>query len=88
MDRWIVVGFLGQLLFGSRFIIQWLKSEKRKESYVPVVFWYLSIGGGLILFLYALHIKDIVFTIGQGAGIFIYFRNLVLIRRKANGVTG
>lgn len=88
MNGWMIVGFLGQFVFGARFIIQWFKSEKRKESYVPVIFWYLSIIGGLILFAYAIHIKDIVFTIGQGAGIFIYFRNLVLIRRKASGETG
>lgn len=81
MDRWIIFGFLGQLLFGSRFFIQWFLSELRKKSYVPTIFWYISIIGGIFLFIYALHIKDIVFTVGQGAGIFVYARNLILIKR-------
>jgi lipid-A-disaccharide synthase-like uncharacterized protein len=81
MDKWIIFGFVGQVLFASRFFVQWLASEIRKKSYVPTVFWYLSIFGGIVLFIYALHIKDIVFTVGQGAGIIIYLRNLVLIKR-------
>lgn len=82
VNGWVLFGILGQILFGSRFIVQWLASERRQESTIPVAFWYLSLLGGLILFAYAFwYRQDIVFTIGQSAGVFIYVRNLVLIRR-------
>ncbi len=79
INGWIIFGFFGQLLFGMRFIIQWICSEKRKRSYIPLVFWYLSISGGVILFIYAIHRQDPVFIVGQGMGLFIYVRNLFLI---------
>lgn len=82
-DAWVIVGFLGQAGFFMRFVVQWLASEKKGESVVPVIFWYFSIAGGAILFIYAWHIKDPVFSIGQGLGLLIYCRNLVLIKRKA-----
>ena len=86
INGWVLFGILGQILFGSRFIVQWLASERRKESTIPVAFWYLSLLGGLILFAYAFwYRQDIVFTIGQSAGIFIYLRNLMLIRRSRPG---
>ena len=89
VNGWVLFGILGQILFGSRFIVQWLASEKRKESTIPVAFWYLSLLGGLILFAYAFwYRQDIVFTIGQSAGIFIYIRNLMLIRRPRPGAAG
>ena len=81
MNYWVAIGFLGQLLFGLRFIIQWICSEKKKQSYIPIAFWYLSIAGGLILFAYAIYRKDPVFIVGQGTGLFVYGRNLVLIAR-------
>lgn len=82
VNGWVLFGILGQILFGMRFIVQWLASERRKESTIPVAFWYLSLLGGLILFAYAFwYRQDIVFTIGQSAGVFIYVRNLMLIRR-------
>ena len=62
MDGWIIFGFCGQLFFSARFFIQWIISEIKKKSHVPVAFWYLSILGGLFLFIYAIHIKDIVFN--------------------------
>ena len=83
MDGWVLFGLSGQLFFGSRFFIQWFLSEIRKKSYVPTIFWYLSALGGILLFIYAIHIKDVVFIIGQGAGICIYFRNIILIRRNS-----
>jgi len=86
VNGWVLFGILGQILFGSRFIVQWLASERRKESTIPVAFWYLSLLGGLILFAYAFwYRQDIVFTIGQSAGVFIYVRNLMLIRRPRPG---
>jgi len=75
----LIIGFLGQGLFASRFIIQWIYSEKKGQSSIPIIFWYLSISGGLGLLTYALFRKDPVIIIGQTFGIFIYIRNLVLI---------
>ena len=78
----LVIGFLGQGVFASRFVIQWIYSEKKGESSIPIVFWYLSIFGGLGLLIYAISRKDPVIIIGQLFGIFIYLRNLFLIYKK------
>lgn len=76
-----VVGMAGQMLFFSRFLVQWVVSEKRGRSTVPLSFWYLSIGGGLLLLWYALWRRDPVISIGQLVGLFVYGRNLMLIQR-------
>lgn len=81
-DLWVVFGLCGQLLFGSRFIVQWVASERKKSSYIPVVFWYLSLCGGIVTAIYAIHRRDPVFIIGQSAGLVVYARNLMLIHRK------
>ena len=78
---WLAIGFAGQAIFSMRFLVQWISSERQRRSVVPVAFWYLSVLGGLTLFIYALHQKDPVFILGQGAGIAIYLRNLWLIRQ-------
>ncbi|SJZ49879.1 lipid-A-disaccharide synthase N-terminal domain-containing protein [Consotaella salsifontis] len=78
-DVWIVVGFIAQGVFTARFIVQWIASERARRSVIPVAFWTLSLVGGILLFIYALQRRDPVFIIGQGAGIFIYARNLSLI---------
>ncbi len=80
----LIIGFIGQGLFASRFIVQWIYSEKKGESYIPLIFWYLSIFGGLGLLSYAIFRKDPVIITGQLFGIFIYLRNLILIYRKKN----
>jgi len=82
LNGWVLFGLLGQAAFSARFLVQWIVSERKGESVVPVVFWYLSLLGGLILTIYALYKKDIVFIIGQGSGVIVYLRNLVLIYRK------
>jgi len=79
---WLVLGFLGQALFSMRFLIQWVFSEKQKRSIIPTAFWYFSLAGGLTLFSYALLRQDPVFILGQGLGLFIYIRNLMLIRKE------
>jgi lipid-A-disaccharide synthase-like uncharacterized protein len=79
---WVIFGFVGQVLFFFRFFYQWLASEAAKRSVVPEAFWYFSIAGGLVLFIYAIQRSDPVFTVGQGCGIFIYVRNIYLIRRE------
>ena len=83
----LVIGFLGQALFASRFIFQWIYSEKIGKSSIPIIFWYLSIFGGIGLLIYALFRKDPVIIVGQMFGIFIYLRNLILIYRKKKNET-
>ena len=80
MKYWIAFGLLGQICFSMRFLIQWLHSEKKKKSVIPISFWYFSLVGSVILFIYAaFYLKDIVFILGQSFGLFIYTRNLMLI---------
>ena len=80
----LLIGFLGQGFFASRFIFQWIYSEKKGESSIPVIFWYLSIFGGIGLLTYAVFRKDPVIISGQLFGIFIYLRNLILIYKNRN----
>ena len=79
---WLVIGLLGQALFSARFLVQWIASERRKESVIPTYFWYFSIGGGVTLLVYAIHRVDPVFIIGQAGGLFVYARNLYFISRR------
>lgn len=82
MNSWVLIGLFGQTLFFMRFFVQWLASEKKKESIIPVQFWYLSLGGSFVLLIYAIYRVDPVFILGQAAGFFIYARNLMLIYKK------
>lgn len=82
MNVWVIIGLIGQSTFFMRFLVQWLVSEKRGESVIPVYFWYLSLIGGVILLIYAVHIGDPVFILGQSCGLFVYIRNIMLIYRK------
>jgi lipid-A-disaccharide synthase-like uncharacterized protein len=81
---WLILGFSAQALFSARFIVQWIASEKARESIVPALFWYLSMAGGGLLLIYAIHIKDPVFIIGQAFGFMIYGRNIYFLIRKKN----
>lgn len=78
----LIIGFTGQLFFASRFIYQWIYSEKLGKSSIPIGFWYLSIFGGIGLLIYAISRRDPVIILGQSLGIFIYLRNLILIYKK------
>ena len=85
MDKasiWLAVGFMGQAVFASRFLVQWITSERQKRSVIPHAFWYLSILGGATLLVYAIYRGDPVFIVGQAGGLFIYSRNLRLIARE------
>ena len=86
MNWWVILGFVGQAAFFMRMLIQWIASERRGESFIPIYFWYLSLSGGLILFIYAIRIGDPVFILGQSCGVLVYTRNLMLIYRKNNKV--
>ena len=78
---WFAVGMLGQAVFVSRFVVQWLASERAGRSIVPKAFWWLSLSGAALLLVYAVHRRDLVFVLGQSFGWLVYSRNLVLLRR-------
>ena len=83
---WLTVGFGGQFIFTARFLVQWAASEKKREPVVPLAFWWISLFGGLTLFCYAVHQADPPFILGQGMGLVVYIRNLMLAskaRRRA-----
>ncbi len=81
---WIMVGFVGQLLFSMRFLVQWIMSERARKSVMPVTFWYFSLAGGIVLLAYTIYRRDPVFMLGQGMGLVIYARNLWLIHGTRN----
>lgn len=76
-----LLGFGGQVVFFLRFLVQWIASERSQRSVIPLAFWYLSIGGSLLLLLYGILDRDPVIIVGQALGTLIYLRNLALIRR-------
>jgi lipid-A-disaccharide synthase-like uncharacterized protein len=82
LDFWLILGFIAQFMFTGRFFVQWIASERKKKSVMPISFWYLSFLGGLLLLIYAIHLKDPVFILGQSTGTFVYIRNLMLIYKK------
>ena len=79
---WVMIGFLGQLMFTMRFLVQWLVSERSRKSVIPVAFWYFSLAGGVVLFTYAVWRRDPVIILGQATGLIIYVRNLWLIHAE------
>ena len=81
-NPWLYLGFFAQCLFAARFLVQWIVSERKKQSVVPIHFWFLSISGGILLLTYAIYRQDPVFILGQSMGVFIYTRNLMLLRKE------
>jgi lipid-A-disaccharide synthase-like uncharacterized protein len=86
-ELWLVVGFIAQLIFSLRFIVQWIASERAGKSVMPVAFWFISMLGGFMLLAYAIYRRDPVFILGQATGAIVYFRNLVLIYREKGHAT-
>jgi lipid-A-disaccharide synthase-like uncharacterized protein len=82
---WVLFGLSAQLMFTARFVVQWIASERARNSVVPVAFWYFSLAGGVMLLCYALYRKDPVFVLGQALGVVIYTRNLWLIHSNRAG---
>ena len=82
---WLTVGFLGQALFTARFVVQWLVSERKRDSVVPVAFWWLSLLGGMALLCYAISRHDPVIIVGQAMGLCVYLRTLCWYIRQSNG---
>jgi lipid-A-disaccharide synthase-like uncharacterized protein len=76
LDWWIALGFVAQLMFTARFAVQWIASERENRMVIPLAFWFFSIGGGVLLLVYAIHRRDPVFIAGQAFGVFVYARNL------------
>ena len=79
LDWWLALGFLAQGLFTARFLVQWIASERAGKSVMPIAFWFFSIGGGVLLLVYALYRRDPVFIAGQALGLVVYIRNLYFI---------
>ncbi|MDR3633196.1 MAG: lipid-A-disaccharide synthase N-terminal domain-containing protein [Isosphaeraceae bacterium] len=84
---WGGIGLLGQGAFTARFLVQWLASERKRETVLPVAFWWFSLAGGLITLTYVIHLGSLSLTLGQGMGLIVYVRNLMLVgkakRREA-----
>ena len=78
---WLIIGFIGQTIFASRFLIQWVVSERASRSIIPNIFWWISLAGSLTLLSYAIHKQDPVFIVGQSCGFLIYSRNIYLIKK-------
>jgi len=81
---WATVALVGQMIFGGRFVLQWIVSEYKKKSYVPTAFWFMSLAGSLILLVYSIHIKNPIFMLAFSLNTFIYLRNLHLIYMHAD----
>jgi lipid-A-disaccharide synthase-like uncharacterized protein len=81
-DWWVILGFIAQLMFTGRFLVQWIESERQGKSVIPIAFWFFSIAGGLLLLAYALYRRDPVFIAGQAFGVFVYVRNLYLVMKE------
>lgn len=79
---WTAVGLIGNALFSSRFLIQWLHSERQKQLIVPPVFWHLSFWGSLIALVYAFHVDKLPIILGYLFLPFLYARNLKLLKRS------
>ena len=86
-NPWIILGLIAQFFFFMRFFVQWIASEKEGKSVIPIGFWYLSLIGGALLLIYAIHTSDPIFILGQSCGFLIYTRNLYLIHREKKNCT-
>ncbi len=84
VDGWTLLGLAGQVLFFTRFIIQWIATERARRTVVPRSFWYFSIAGALVLLFYSFVRKDPVFIAGYLLAMIIYLRNLRFALRPGN----
>lgn len=84
INFFLIIGFIGQFMFSTRFFVQWIASERAKKSVIPFSFWIFSLFGSIFLFVYAVYKRDPVFILGQAPNIFIYSRNIYLIKREKN----
>ena len=87
-DFWLAFGIVAQLQFGARFVVQWIASERAGRSVMPLMFWFFSMGGGVLTLIYGIARRDGVIIIGQALSVFIYLRNLSLIFRERREAAG
>ena len=87
LDPWVIFGLSAQFVFFMRFVVQWWVSEKKKESVIPVAFWYLSLAGTFMILIYSIRQKDVVFITASILNSMIYLRNLALINSKKKAQT-
>ena len=84
---WAIVALVGQVIFGGRFVVQWIASERRKQSYVPPAFWVMSVVGSLTMLAYAVHLENPILMAAFSLNVLIYLRNLQMIYRRTPSVT-
>ncbi|MBU4210793.1 lipid-A-disaccharide synthase N-terminal domain-containing protein [Patescibacteria group bacterium] len=84
IDWWIIFGFCAQFVFFLRFVVQWWASEKAKKTVIPKLFWYLSMMGTLMILIYSIKRKDIVFIVASCLNILLYLRNLIIAKKHKN----
>lgn len=80
---WKVIGWAGNAIFFSRFFVQWIATEKKKQVIVPISFWWLSLTGSLLLLLYGIHRRDSVFIFAYAFTWIPYIRNIVIHHRNS-----
>jgi lipid-A-disaccharide synthase-like uncharacterized protein len=85
--HWIAIGLAGQVAFFSRFLVQWIASERAGESVVPRAFWHLSLVGSLVLLVYSIHRREPILALGYVPNAVVYLRNLALLRRSGAGAS-
>jgi lipid-A-disaccharide synthase-like uncharacterized protein len=85
--HWIAIGLAGQAAFFSRFLVQWIASERAGESVVPRSFWHLSLVGSLVLLVYSIHRREPILALGYVPNAVVYLRNLALLRRSGAGAS-
>lgn len=82
IPKWLLwLGIFAQVLFTFRFVYQWIYSEKKKNSILPLGFWVLSLSGSILIFIYAIIRKDPVLLAGHAMGLVIYIRNILIIKK-------
>ena len=84
-EWWVLLGYVAQIMFTMRFVVQWIASERAGRMVMPIAFWFFSIGGGALLLVYALYKRDAVFILGQSFAFFVYARNLYFELRDRRG---
>jgi lipid-A-disaccharide synthase-like uncharacterized protein len=77
----MILGIIAQVLFTLRFVYQWIYSEKKKESMLPLGFWIMSLAGSSLIFIYALFRKDPVLFLAHLSGLIAYSRNIYILKR-------
>lgn len=87
INAWELLGIFATLFFASRFMIQWIASERSKRSVVPTAFWWISLIGSALLLLYGIHFRRLAVVLGQAFGFIVYIRNLILIRNHSKSAT-